>query len=193
MKTQAKQSQPRETRPATEPPPRPDHGFPPLEASPCRLLLLGSMPGRESLARRQYYAHPRNAFWPLVCTLLGGDPAAPYPERCRLLTAHGISLWDVLAACIRPGSLDASIVRQSEIPNPLAGFCRRHPELKAIACNGRGTEALLRRHFLKPQPELCNSLKLISLPSTSPANARLRPSQKLALWRKRLAPFLPQV
>jgi len=150
------------------------------------------MPGHESLVQHQYYAHPRNAFWPIVCQLLEGKLKCSYTERCRLLTAHQISLWDVLASCRRPGSLDSAILRASETPNRIDDFCRRHPELEAIACNGRTAEILLRRHFIRPYPQIFSDLTIIPLPSTSPAMARLRPTDKLALWQEKLAPFLPQ-
>jgi hypoxanthine-DNA glycosylase len=163
--------------------------FAPLEATPCRLLILGSMPGRESLEQQRYYAHPRNAFWPIMTALLNAARELSYPEKLRLLAGHRISLWDVIGSCSRSGSLDAAIPAASEHPNPISDFCRRHPELEAIAFNGRRAESSFRRHFRR-EPAL-SSLRLILLPSTSPAYAALRPDAKLALWRERLAPFLP--
>ena len=162
----------------------------PVEATLSRLLILGSMPGRESLARQQYYAHPRNAFWPIMAALLQSKPERSYPERLRLLTDNRISLWDVIGSCQRAGSLDAAIPAASEAPNPIDRFCRRHPELEAIAFNGNRARDSFRRHFLRKNRVPAN-LKLVALPSTSPAYAALRPEAKLELWRERLAPWLP--
>ncbi len=166
-------------------------GLGPVEAATSRILILGSMPGRESLDRQQYYAHPRNAFWPIMLALLKGDPDLPYPERLRLLTGNRISLWDVIGSCTRSGSLDAAIPAASERPNRLDQFCRRHPELEVIAFNGRRAEISFRRHFLSRKGKLATGYHRIALPSTSPAYAALRPDAKLELWRRQLAPFLP--
>jgi len=140
------------------------------------------MPGVASLQAGRYYAHPRNTFWPIVGTLFGFDPAAPYAERTQALCAAGVALWDVLHACERPGSLDAHIARDSEIANDLPGFVARHPGLSHIFFNGAAAEACFRRHA---QPALAAAgLAYARLPSTSPAHAALSFERKLAAWRR---------
>ncbi len=155
-------------------------GLPPVVSPQARLLVLGSFPGVASLAAQQYYAHPRNQFWPIVSALWGlaGDAALqarPYAERVHAAQARGLAIWDVYQGCVRPGSLDSAIT-QAEL-NDLAGLVAHCPQLRAIAHNGgesarhrRITEAL--------------GLPVFTLPSTSPANASWSLARKLAAWRE---------
>jgi hypoxanthine-DNA glycosylase len=150
-------------------------GLPPVIARGTRLVLLGSFPGVASLQARQYYAHPRNHFWPIVGALLGADLAPmPYARRLEMLRERGLGLWDVYAACRREGSLDSAI--QAAEPNDLASLKRRAPGLRGVAHNGgesaramRVTQAL--------------GLPVWRLPSTSPANASWSLERKRAAWR----------
>jgi hypoxanthine-DNA glycosylase len=92
--------------------------------SHARALILGSMPGAASLRAAQYYAHPRNQFWPIMGELVGADPALPYEQRLDRLTSAGIALWDVFARCEREGSLDAHIRDDTAVANDFAEFFR---------------------------------------------------------------------
>src|SRR3954447_19874076 len=84
--------------------------FAPVADSNTRVLVLGSLPGEESLARRQYYAHPRNHFWRLVGAVIGADLVPlPYEARLEALLAAGIGLWDTVGSATRRGSLDGAI------------------------------------------------------------------------------------
>jgi len=165
-------------------------GFFPITAPQSRVLILGSMPGVESLKQQQYYAHPRNTFWMIMGELVGAYPELDYDERIEHLKQNRISLWDVLGCCVRPGSLDGDIERGSEAANPLADFCRGQPGVRALAFNGRKARETFQRHFLKKDPLFWQDFQLIDLPSTSPAYASLRPAAKLEIWRQRLWPVL---
>lgn len=148
------------------------------------------MPGTESLQQQQYYAHPRNAFWLIMTALFNLNKTLNYQERLNRLKQHQVSLWDVLENCVRPGSLDNNIVAATETANNLNNFQQRHPELKAIAFNGRKARDSFTRHFLRQDKRSWQNLTLLDLPSTSPAHAALRPAEKLKIWQDHLEPFL---
>ena len=143
----------------------------------ARVLILGSMPGAESLRRQQYYAYRHNAFWRIMGVIYGFSPELPYPERLAKLRENGVALWDVLAECVRPGSLDSAI--RAPRPNDIPGLVKRLPKLERILCNGGASRSYLRRFF----PEL----EAEQLPSTSPAAARFTYAEKLARWRAAIA------
>lgn len=140
----------------------------------ARLLILGSFPGRASLGARQYYAHPRNHFWPIVGALVG-EPLATFPYELRLerLAAHRIALWDTIVACARPGSLDASIRDATRAES--ARVRRAAPAIEAVAFNGV-TAARAAPRWAEA------GYATIALPSTSPAYTRPF-DEKLAAWR----------
>ncbi len=152
--------------------------FPPSVEHGAKVLLLGSMPGEESLRRGQYYAHPRNAFWKIMGILFSFDPALPYPERLAVLRERRIALWDTLRSCRRTGSLDAEI--RDPVPNDIPGLLREHPTIRHIFCNGTASYDFLRRCL----PEVFHGpVPVTKLPSTSPAAALYSFERKLAAYR----------
>lgn len=161
-------------------------GFPPIARADARLLVLGSLPGAESLRRRQYYAQPRNHFWRIMGALYGASPELPYEERAALLVANGIALWDVCAAAFRAGSLDASIEPETIEVNDFASFYAAHPRIARVCCNGTTAAELYRRRVLPGLPAPWQQLAPVRLPSTSPAHAALSFEQKLERWRELL-------
>lgn len=155
--------------------------FPPIAAPHAHTLILGSMPGAASLAAGQYYAHPRNGFWPIVCAVLGIDPALPYADRMQAFAARGYALWDVLGACRRKGSLDADIEPDSMVVNDFPAFFAAHPHIGRVFLNGTAAETLFRRHVASV---LERRVVWRRLPSTSPANASWPFAAKLDAWRE---------
>jgi len=163
-------------------------GLPPIATRGARVLILGSMPGTASLAARNYYAHPRNQFWPILGTVTGAPATLPYGRRVAALRGAGIALWDVIASCHRSGSLDAAIDRASLRVNDIGDFLAHHRAIDCVLFNGATAEALFRRLVV---PTLrARALALVRLPSTSPAHAGQRYEQKLAHWRRALAAAL---
>jgi hypoxanthine-DNA glycosylase len=149
-------------------------GFPPIIDARVERLILGSFPSAASLAAAQYYAHPRNQFWPILGRLLG-EPLAdlPYEERLPRVLAHRLGIWDVYGACERTGSADTAI--RNARPNAFARLRRLAPRLRGVAFNG---SAAARFRPLFEQA----GFEVWVLPSTSPAHAGRSFEEKLALW-----------
>ncbi len=160
--------------------------FAPVSGAGARVLVLGSMPGAASLAAGEYYAHPRNSFWPLMLDIFGARGPLPYAGRLALLRRNGVALWDVLASCVRPGSSDAAIRRATAEANDIGGFLLAHPRISLVCFNGAKAEECYRRHVLPFLPPAPAGLRRRLLPSTSPAHASLSYAAKLRAWRRAL-------
>ncbi len=132
--------------------------FPPVAEPRARVLVLGSLPGPVLLRERQYYAQPRNAFWPIMGELFGASPEWSCEQRLEILRRHHLALWDVCASAHRAGALDASIRRASVVPNDFAGFLASHPDLRLICFNGQMAADLYQRLVL---PKVAESLRVI--------------------------------
>ncbi len=149
-------------------------GLPPVLDRETRVLILGSFPGEASLAARQYYAHPRNHFWPLLEVILG-EPlvAAPYEARLACLRRHRVGVWDTIVACVRPGSLDSAIRAATRAET--ARVRRLAPQVELVCFNGKTAASAI------PVWEAAG-YRSSQLPSSSPAFTRPF-AEKLAAWR----------
>lgn len=171
------------------PPPsplRPCVGFKPIAAQDARILILGTLPSVESLLRRQYYAKKENAFWKIMGELTGAMPERPYALRAKMLKEKRIALWDVCARAKRAGSLDSNIRRESIVANDFSNFFKTHPKIELICFNGQPAERLFRLYALPSLTPKIAAMPRITLPSTSPAFARLGWRKKMEIWRKAL-------
>ena len=164
-------------------------GFAPVAGPSIHILVLGSLPGTRSLQDQQYYAHPQNAFWPIMEQVF--NIRGSYRDRCAQLVAHGIGLWDVLASAARPGSLDANISLSTATANDIAAFTKEHAEICRVVFNGKKAEQLFSRYI--DIDGLKSSVELRGLPSTSPAYAAMRFPDKLAAWREALSVDIPLI
>ena len=157
-------------------------GFPPIAGEKPKILILGSMPGEESLRKRRYYAHKRNLFCAIMGGLLGFEPDKAYAERKAILKKNRIALWDVLMACERKGSLDSSIVAATSVENDLLSFYAEFPTIKYVFFNGTKAETEYTKCVLPAVRSERPDLIYKKLPSTSPAMAGLTKEQKLSRW-----------
>ena len=154
--------------------------FPPVCSRRSRVLVLGSMPGAASLLAGQYYAYRHNAFWPIMGELFGAGPQIGYAKRVLVLKRAGVALWDVMASCVRAGSLDADIDEASIVPNDFLAFFTAHPLVRHVFFNGAKAEHCFNRHV---RAHLSGRLSFTRLPSTSPAHAAASYARKLQAWR----------
>jgi len=150
--------------------------FAPISDTDAVILILGTMPGTKSLEINQYYGHNQNNFWKFMFTIFQEDFSNDYETKKELLQKNKIALWDVLQFCDRIGSLDSAI--KNEIANDFETFLAQHPNIKTILFNGQKAAAFFRKYV-----HLEKEYQLITLPSTSPANASKSYQTKLDQWK----------
>ncbi|MBN2734251.1 MAG: DNA-deoxyinosine glycosylase [Methanomicrobiaceae archaeon] len=156
-------------------------GLKPLVGKKPKVLILGSFPSLISLEKGEYYANKRNSFWKIMCSLFGIDPDLSYEKRADSLLKRRIALWDVIADCSREGSSDSKI--KDVVPNDIHGFLRENPTIKCIALNGVSGSG---KWFKKIHGDLLEfpEVVVLTLKSTSPANAAFTYDEKISEWAK---------
>lgn len=152
------------------------HPLEPIYREDSRVLVLGTMPSPRSREVGFYYGHPQNRFWKVMGALFGEPEPLGNAPRTAFLCAHGIALWDVLASCTIAGASDASIA--DPVPNDLALIASVAP-LEAVFTTGAKATALYRRFGAPQLPGIAH----VGLPSTSPANARMRLEELVEAYR----------
>ncbi len=155
------------------------YSFAPIIDENCKVLLLGTMPGVESLRRQQYYGYERNAFWRIIYGLFDKEPDEDYEKKKAFLLRHSIALWDVLKACRREGSSDSNI--RDPVPNDFAGLYLQYPNISSVCFNG-GPASKLYRRFVEKRGVGASDKAFYYLPSTSPAYT-IAFEKKLEQWR----------
>jgi hypoxanthine-DNA glycosylase len=149
--------------------------FKPIINHHSKVLILGSMPGEQSLIQQQYYANNRNAFWNIMFHLFNsGKALTAYPDKVNLLQNHNIALWDVLASCERKGSLDANI--RNGVVNDFGTLFKTYPAIQLVLFNGAASFKAF-----KPHLKLLGGIPYQIMPSTSPAHT-MAYQLKLDAW-----------
>lgn len=156
------------------------YSFEPIADQNSRLLILGTMPSVKSLEAAFYYAHPRNAFWPMMAEIFGKPLPETVEEKKKLILQNGIALWDVAGSCVREGSLD-SAMRKVEL-NDFGEFFIRFPKIERVLLNGGAAWTLYHRLPV----EIVNSRACVKMPSTSPAYT-MKYEKKLEIWNREIS------
>ena len=151
--------------------------FEPIFSTAARVLIVGSMPSVKSLEDVQYYAHPRNAFWPILFEIFGEAPSRDYARRKALIRERNLALWDAAAMCEREGSLDSDM--RDVVYNDFGRLYAQCPDIETVLCNGATA------HKLFVQSGWAKEKRVIRMPSTSPAYT-LSYAKKLEAWRAAL-------
>ena len=152
--------------------------FAPIIGKEPLVLILGTMPGKESIRLKEYYGHPRNIFWKILSSVIGLDLNADYSSKAKALIDNKIAVWDVCYSCYRKGSLDSNI--KEVVPNKISELIHKYPSIQRILFNGKKAEKEYLKYFSKID------IDIFSVPSSSPANTSMNYDTKLDLWRNAL-------
>ncbi len=151
--------------------------FEPVVDENSKILILGSMPGMESLRQYQYYAHKRNAFWKIMFELFEDEYTEDYESRLNMALKNKIALWDVIRVCQREGSLDSNI--KDEKPNDFGSLFKEYPGISHVFFNGNKAYET----FRKKVGFDFEGITFTRLCSTSPAHA-VKFEKKMHDWAK---------
>ena len=166
--------------------------FMPVVDDNAQVIVLGSMPGTASIDAQQYYGHPRNAFWPIMQALFAGvesdgfavAASLSYADKLNMLRDNGVAVWDVMASCYRPGSLDASIEEATIVPNDFNSIFAKYANINSVVFNGLKAAQSFRRYVRPSLATDYSRLQYYDLPSTSPAHAAMSFEKKLEQWQQ---------
>ena len=157
------------------------YSFEPVINSSSELLILGTLPGPESLRMKQYYANPNNQFWWILYYVFDvTEIDTSYSGKLSFLLERGIALWDIFHSAERVGALDSDI--KNGVPNDIPGLLNSFPRINQILLNGRKAEKSFYRYF----PDI--DVSTVYVPSTSSANAKKPLYDKADVWKVAIMP-----
>lgn len=151
--------------------------FSPVVDDKSRILIVGTMPGSQSLLTGQYYAQTKNHFWDIMFRILVDNydcfclvqETEPYGRKIDLLLSNGIALWDTLKFCDRKGNLDKHI--RNEIKNDFDSFFEKNINVHTILFNGQKAYKYFNESFSHILIEKKIEMKILnSTSSTNPNN-----------------------
>jgi hypoxanthine-DNA glycosylase len=157
------------------------HPFPPILDTQTRILFLGSFPSIASFEQSFYYAHPRNAFWPILEEIFNVR-LVTNDEKKAFCLEKGIGLWDVIGSCERSNSSDTNL--KNCIPNDFKKLLEEFPNIRALGFTGKKSHDLFVKYFKDLE------IERVLLPSTSPAHAAMKREEKAKIYKEFLDTYL---
>ena len=133
------------------------------------VLILGSLPSVKSREYGFYYMHPQNRFYKVLSSIFDEIEPLSVDDRKEFLKKHCIALYDVIEECDIIGSSDSSI--KNAAPIDIKSILDKYPNIRVIGINGGKAKSLFDKYLLPMADQY--DIKVICLPSTSPANARM--------------------
>lgn len=172
------------------------HTFGPVFDADSEILILGSLPSVQSRAQQFYYGHPQNRFWKVLAAVYQYPVPISIEEKKVFLQKNHVALWDVIASCDIVGSSDSSI--KNVIENDI-DVILENAAIKAIYLNGGKAYELFIKYCkgafqkmdllesaapmaLKKILNTVQPLRIVKLPSTSPANAAWSLERLIHTW-----------
>lgn len=154
--------------------------LPPIVDMETEILVLGTMPGENSLTNQQYYNNPNNQFWKIIFSIFNnGLSIDNYDKKIELLKKHKIGLWDVLKTCEREGSSDAKI--KNIVLNNFEDFFNKYSKIKIVIFNGKDSYSYFKQFITKNFDKT-----FFQLNSTSSLNSHSTINQKTEEWERHL-------
>ena len=154
--------------------------LPPVIDKTTEYLVLGTMPGEQSLLNQQYYNNPRNQFWKIIADAFNDKKAfANYDDKLTTLKNNKIGLWDVLDTCDREGSSDFNI--ENPTLNNFDKLFKEFPNIKTVIFNGQDSY-----HYYNSLGHDKAEKKYLQLSSTSSANGHKTVAEKTQEWKTAL-------
>ena len=158
------------------------YSFPPIVDENSEILILGTMPGIKSIQQNEYYGHKQNAFWRIIFNIFEEEFTENYEHKKSIILKHKLALWDNLQYCYREGSLDSAI--KDEVPNEINELLRKYSKIKKVVFNGQASQKYFKKYI-----GFNEGISYFAMPSTSPANARMKFEEKLQNWKSALRTF----
>jgi hypoxanthine-DNA glycosylase len=136
------------------------HCFEPIVFSDSKVLVMGTLPGKESLETGFYYAKKGNYFWKFLSDYARMDIPKTKQDKLNLLKITKVAIWDIYESGIRESSRDNAI-KDGKL-NDIPRFLKEHPNITKVGIAGKKGWKIVNKEF--------PFINAIYLPSTSGSN-----------------------
>ncbi len=147
------------------------HPFPPFVPKDCKVLVIGSFPGKESTQAKKeddwFYGAKRNQFWKLLENVYNIELKTK-DDKKNLFNKAKIGITDIIESCKRKenSNSDSNLINKT-YNSKLAEIIETNP-IDKILFTSKGVKNEFCQHFTVPE-----NVNLITLPSPSPIYRRM--------------------